>query len=143
MNYEEQKSFALKAVAFILTVEIVIGISYPAAFILEGFQDHIVMLGWTFYSFVNILKSLYFAQLIFACLAVRKRFQALNKYLENSFQSNIVSAKNSISWQFSKVYHEICDVDDIINGGFTFHFIFLFACLLVRFPCQPLTAYSY
>lgn len=140
MNYKQQKLIVLLVLTCVIGVEAFVAFSIMVVFLVNGAKILNFLPPRLSIAFLNTLTNLYFAQLLLACITTRKRFEGLNKYLEDSLPPNniktlspkAVSPKHLEISQLSKFYHELCDAIEIINESFTFHFIFLFGYLTVR-----------
>lgn len=70
----------------------------------------------------------YVVQFILALSTLRMRFRKLNKSVE--IMKFDIGGKEAVL--ISRLYHKLCDIAEILNETFTFHFIAIFANLLVR-----------
>jgi len=65
------------------------------------------------YSYLQFYISAYILQFIFACLAIRVRFKELNRFvMEQDMDATNVQ-------MMTKLFHELCDGIELINGTFT------------------------
>ena len=133
LSYKQQKTFAVKATLAIVLNSAVIPCFNAAVFLIQGLFMAIIIFQYLSYSIINNLRTLYIAQLSLACLSIQKRFKVLNNSLVEMIRKENFKFMTSLSnLNIRKAYHDLCNLIDIINETFTFHFILLFPNVLVR-----------
>lgn len=129
-----------------LTFRSSVSFAGPTMMIAMDIVDLSKVLGTVFYSFTDILRVIYFAQLIIACMIIRERFEKLNEKI-NKFDSTGRISFNRIqpilrysatgdiakTQDLGKLFHSLCDGIEIVNQTFTPHFILLVSNALVSF----------
>lgn len=78
--------------------------------------------------YFEFFRMVYIVQFILASSALQVRFRKFNKNLE--IMKFDIGGKEATS--LAQLYHKLCDTAEILNETFTFHFIAIFANLLVR-----------
>lgn len=78
--------------------------------------------------YLEFFRMVYIVQFILASSTLRVRFKRLNTSLE-LMKFDIVGKEAT---SIAQLYHKLCDLAEILNQTFTFHFIAIFANLLVR-----------
>lgn len=79
--------------------------------------------------YIEFFRMVYVVQFILASSTLQVRFWKFNKRIEaTKFDIHGKEVAN-----IAQLYHQLCNIVEILNGIFTFHFIAIFANLLVGF----------
>lgn len=78
--------------------------------------------------YFEFFRMLYVVQFIMASLALQVRFRKLNENLE--ITRSDFDGKDALN--IARLYHMLCDLAELLNATFSFHFIAIFANLLVK-----------
>lgn len=137
-SHQIQRKIARNAIAFVLGISLLMGLLPPVIFIVMNFVSPNLYSRCLTYSFMNSLRTVYFAQLMFACNTLNERFKSLNYSISGltSEKSDKVFHRRHLTIfhhkEFVQLYHTLCDAIDMVNEAFTPHFIPLLANVLVR-----------
>lgn len=81
----------------------------------------------------NLVRLFFIFQLVLSSLAVNSRFKLMSKHLERSLKMSKNFSRNFKASNYLKLYHNLCDVIEIINNSLTFPLVLIFVALMVRF----------
>ena len=99
---------------------------------------HEVPLSWAlcfFTAVLNLHKVFYVLQLVLFAWLIETRFHSLNEYLSGKHFWGVYKVppmKRFPIFQLSVIYHNLCDIIEVVNEAFTFHMMLQFLNILVR-----------
>lgn len=134
MNFKHHRFFAYGVNALIVAVTMISVLSTPVALFLSGLGDQIKFFDSSLLMFLIISQFFFVAQFNLACFAIRKRFVALNNYLNKSntkTECKKFGASCVMNENFCKSYFKLCEVIEIVNETFTFPLIFIYGFFMV------------
>jgi hypothetical protein len=138
MNFKAQKTHGILLLAFGGTMALSIGLVQPVLYFCFGLTNQTNLQIGTCYSFMNLVRDIYFIQFLFAASSIKRRFRQLNEALSSmtnmkkigNFQMIETKVKRTIL--IVELYQDLCDAVEIVNQSFTFHFIGIFLGFMVK-----------
>lgn len=80
------------------------------------------------FAYIHFNMIIFMLQFVLATLFVRERFRVLNKFLGQLFSEVKLYRLNSSvqdAWHVLEIYHDLCNVVDMINSTLTFPLVFV------------------
>ena len=135
MKYKLHKKLIYGTVFSSVAVVATMSLSVPVVIYLFG---HEVPLSWDKClppAVLNLQKVFYVLQLVLFAWLIERRFHALNEYLSGKHFWGVYKVppmKRFPIFQLSVIYHNLCDLIEVVNEAFTFHMMLQFLNILVR-----------